>query len=358
MHYELICAYRWENPLVLVRIVVFTAYSLCLSLNMIRFFYVLFYYIRTFLKTKEWTMTWYYYLDIIIYGISSTCLYWWFKNLALRNTFVLPFENEQVFEEWTKNSQYIKNFLKLSPIAVIFLCIKNLQIFSVYFPAYGVLFDTIKKSKNNAISFFIMSLVLSMGFIIMGNLCFGAWSPDYLTLSDSALSLFFILMGQPQASFSDIHVFNPVAALYFFPAAILFQIILINIFLTLVIKEHDRIRKQKQLQSEAIAAIIYREYEWKMQMWYNFLVCRLDRRSKEEVFREKEEGKKMEDVRLKNDIKTTFLFNKVQLFGENRMRTKEEYEREIFENKVKIIKKKKIDILKRLNNFKSGNKKL
>ena len=40
------------------------------------------------------------------------------------------------------------------------------------------------------------------------------------------------------------------------------------------------------------------------------------------------------------------------------MQTKEDIEKEIFENKKKIIKQKKIDILRRINNFKSGNNKL
>ncbi|CDW82454.1 ryanodine-inositol-triphosphate receptor ca2 channel (rir-) family protein [Stylonychia lemnae] len=325
---------------------------------------------RVFFRLKKWGLEWYYYLDIVIYFLSTQSLWYWFQNLGTRSQFNLPVDDEAEFEKWNENQSYMRNFLSISPIAVIFLCFKNLQIFSVYFPAFGVLFDTIKKSKNNALSFFIMSMILSFGFIIAGMIMFGNQLLNYNSIENSALSLFFIMMTQAQTEYTDMEMTNPVGApLYFFPCAVLFQIILINMFMTLIITIYDGIRQKKQLESEAIAKILIRDYQWKFKLWANFILCRLDRRTKEEVFvdDEDDEEKKaklksqiaqmqLEQKRLKSDLKTTFLFNKVQLFGQTEMQTKEKYEEEVELNKRKILQKKKIDIIKRIVKFKTVDK--
>ena len=56
---------------------------------------------------------------------------------------------------------------------------------------------------------------------------------------------------------------------------------------------------------------------------------------------------------MRTDLKTTFLYNKVQLFGKKEMKTKEKYEEEILQNKKKILRKKKIDIINRILKFKT-----
>eukprot|EP00347_Sterkiella_histriomuscorum_P016539 403352808 len=303
---------------------------------------ILIHHFLVFTKTKHWGLQWYYYLDILIFFFSSYSLYFWFQNLATRGEFKLPFQSEQEFEYWNENQYFIRSFLQVSPIAVIFLCFKNLQIFSVYFPAFGVLFDTIKKSKNNALSFFIMSIILSFGFIIAGMIMFGNWIENYNSIQNSSMSLFFIMMTQAQTEYTQLEESNAIGApLYFYPAAIMFQIILINMFLTLILTVYEGIRSRKQLESEAIAKILVKEYTWNLKLWTNFLFCRVDRRSKEEFFLEDEE----------DQVKKTKL--KQQLFGKKEMKTKEKYEEEILQNKKKILRKKKIDIINRILKFKT-----
>lgn len=48
--------------------------------------------------------------------------------------------------------------------------------------------------------------------------------------------------------------YNPLGApLFFYPACILFQYILNNMFVTIIIEVYNNIRQKKQRQSEAIA---------------------------------------------------------------------------------------------------------
>lgn len=54
-------------------------------------------------------------------------------------------------------------------------------------------------------------------------------------------------------------------------------------FLSISIQVYDKIRKKKQLESEAIAKILIKDYKWKLWLWTNLVMCRLDKRSKEEI---------------------------------------------------------------------------
>lgn len=113
------------EPTIVMRILVFSSYSLCLSLNIFRFLYIIFRHVKIAFKTKQWELQWYYYLDVVIYCLCSYSLYYWFLNLAKRETFVLPFEDESDFELWNDNRIFIRNFFTVAPIAVVFLCFKN-----------------------------------------------------------------------------------------------------------------------------------------------------------------------------------------------------------------------------------------
>jgi len=59
------------------------------------------------------------------------------------------------------------------------------------------------------------------------------------------MELFFVFLTQAQTGFSDMYAVNSMTPLFFFPEKVIFQFILVNIFLTLIIKEYDKIRKQK-----------------------------------------------------------------------------------------------------------------
>lgn len=64
---------------------------------------------------------------------------------------------------------------------------KILQILTFYFPSFGVLFDTIRRTKDDALGFFILALIIMVGFTIAGNIWFGSHASDFMTLGNSFL---------------------------------------------------------------------------------------------------------------------------------------------------------------------------
>jgi hypothetical protein len=61
----------------------------------------------------------------------------------------------------------------MSSLACICLCIKNLRILTLYFPSFGLLFETIKKSKTNLFFFLVMCFVFLMACMFSSTMLFG-----------------------------------------------------------------------------------------------------------------------------------------------------------------------------------------
>jgi len=100
---------------------------------------------------------WYDYTDLIAVVFCLQSIYYWFKLYSQQGQFNLPITDFAELDYWIGHSILIQNYLNASSVAVIFLCIKNLRILTMYFPAFGVLFDTIRKAKTDLFFFFIVN---------------------------------------------------------------------------------------------------------------------------------------------------------------------------------------------------------
>lgn len=71
----------------------------------------------------------------------------------------MPITSEDEFNLWTVLAEDFKIYLRVSALAVVLMCLRNLRVLTVWFPAFGVLFDTIRKAKRDLVYFFIVSLI-------------------------------------------------------------------------------------------------------------------------------------------------------------------------------------------------------
>lgn len=69
-----------------------------------------------------------------------------FGSIFVRGKFILPITGEDEFNLWTELSEDFKIYLRVSALAVVLMCLRNLRVLTVWFPAFGVLFDTIHKA--------------------------------------------------------------------------------------------------------------------------------------------------------------------------------------------------------------------
>ena len=100
-----------------------------------------------------------------------------------------------------------------------------------------------------------MTFVLLFGYIIMGYCFFGFKEEMFSTLGQAAMTLFLMIMGE--VNFAEMDEANPeMSYIFFFPFMILFFLILLNMFLAIVMSTYDQLRKTKQINTEAMAAIL------------------------------------------------------------------------------------------------------
>src|SRR4051812_8374190 len=115
-------------------------------------------------------------------------------------------------------------FLRYSSIACLLWLLRINYTLTLYFPAFGVLFHTIRMTINTAFSFFIVLIIVLTGFFLAGHLWFGYLDENFNTIGMSALSVFFVILNQ--SNYDNLQSSNPTSApLYFFPVNIVFYLI-------------------------------------------------------------------------------------------------------------------------------------
>ena len=64
--------------------------------------------------------------------------------------------NESDFDGVIKFAADIQNYKRTGSTAIVLLCIRNLRILTTQFPAFGVLFETIRRAKSDLFFFFVV----------------------------------------------------------------------------------------------------------------------------------------------------------------------------------------------------------
>eukprot|EP00347_Sterkiella_histriomuscorum_P006429 403352809 len=325
-------------------------------------------------------------------------MYYWFVLYARKDQFNIPIEDMSEFNQQIDSCYYITQYLNSSSIAVVLLCIKNLRILMIFFPSFGVLFDTFRRAKQQLFYFFTMSLTFLVGFLFAGNSLFGSQLTDYRDVGTSMMSLFRMLVGE--FKFRSLERANPELAIVFFIIfVVFFFIILLNLLLTIVCEVYDSLRQKKALDSMAKAKIISKEnYEY-LQKWLSLILCRMEENKdsfldknldsnsssssdeeiqkksskvqisknqkdhhnqgqvdealailkRQQILREQQNRQKNQ---RKKDMKTVCLHNKAKLFESGKMlKTKEFIENEMNLIKRQIISKKVKEREERIKRF-------
>lgn len=69
-----------------------------------------------------------------------------------------------------------------------------------------------------------------------------------------------------------------VAMIIYFPFVILFNIFILDVFASIVMRTYDNMRVKKQIVTEAMASIIAEETRNKKEVLLDFLLCRITMR--------------------------------------------------------------------------------
>lgn len=162
---------------------------------------------------------------------------------------------------------------RVNSITCVLMVIKITLALKNKFPSFGVLFDTIWKSKNDLINFSFITLILLFGFVFMGILAFGIRYNMFNSIQGALNALFIMILSN--VGYSDLVLANSDLALIFTVVyCTLFYTILLNMFIAIVISTYIEIKSQSQLMLEAKAKIVGEEAKKIIMNIYNLLFFR------------------------------------------------------------------------------------
>ena len=195
------------------------------------------------------------------------------------------------------------------------------------------------------------------------------------------MTLFVLLM--TEFDYMDMEEANRTFAfIYFASFIVIFYMVLKTVFTSMLIKVYDRIRQKKQLETQAQANILGKEYRQRFNLYKNLIFCKIEpeeidvysqkflaevkvvmskkkvskMEAKKLVIEEFEFEKKQQMLNLPRDVKNIFIYNRIQISQLGKVvKTKEQIEDEMFEAKAQIVRNKKKEHRDRIQRLKEGD---
>jgi len=124
-----------------------------------------------------------------------------------------------------------------------------------FWKAYNVLMSTLQKSLPNILKFMVCTIILYVGFLLMGWVVIGPYSIKFRTLSQSSEALFSLLNGDDMfATFYTISdqnmTINVFGKIYIYLFVILFIYVVLSLFIAIVLDAFDAVNEN--IKSEGL----------------------------------------------------------------------------------------------------------
>lgn len=221
----------------------------------IGFLYIVFLIVRkTFhLKLKDFPFEWYYWLDIIVIAISfGSQIISYTSFLFLSKHYTISIEYEDDFYFWANHSLDMRLYLRITGLAIVFICFRLIRFLYTSFPNFGVVFQTLGYAYKEILAFMTIVVSILIGISMMTHIAFGSYSSAFSTINSSLVETFLIFIGIfDYNNFYNKNYYNPIAPYFFVFFMIFMNLILINTFLCIIRNNYAEIKEKKQKINEA-----------------------------------------------------------------------------------------------------------
>jgi hypothetical protein len=210
----------------------------------------------------------------VIVSISLYCT----STLAYVGQFELPMADKDDIEQLMRQLMHFRSFVQVSAVAALLSTLESIAILKDKFPSFGLLFDTVRRAYVDISNFTIILVALLLAFGLMGTICFGAQAEQFSTLQNSMLTLFTALLNN---SFYEIvqKANDSMAAVFFILFIILFNFVLMNMFLAIVMSTFHELSNENSHLLQAKASLTADQVKKARDNWRNLLCCRVNMRS-------------------------------------------------------------------------------
>ena len=249
---------RLESYLITI-IIVLSLYCVGLTIQTFKLIQNLIRVCKVFYDTKKLDLEWFEYIEILNISLAmTTILIFIILSSVNYNKYSLPIVDPADFD---KIATYLNNFItltRINSISCFLIMLKVTIVLKNKFPSFGVIFDTIRKSKRDFINFCIFTIIILFGFVLFGNLAFGPRHSMLSTIQGAFDTLFIIILSQ--VNYDDLYIANPLLSpIYLILYSIFFFFVLKNLFLVMTISMYRSIKQRNYLILQAKAEIAKEE---------------------------------------------------------------------------------------------------
>lgn len=211
------------------------------------------------------------YIDLISIGITfaAICYWWTYVNVITRGVNVEPRYDvyqdleaparlfqlsdngaglTRAFDELSDVSacaRYLSLYVTLMSINIVFYVARILK-FMNFQPRIGLVTRTLAIAASDLVHFFVLAIVVFIGYGIMGHLLFGSQIEAFSTMSDALQTNFEMLLGEVTVADQMMDLVGPsiefAAVLYFWSYQIFVFMILLNFLIAIIVDAFSEVK--------------------------------------------------------------------------------------------------------------------
>ena len=141
------------------------------------------------LLKNNWTG--YDYLEIILAALTTTIIVIFaIIDLVNANRFRLPIMDSDTFDAIISYALTFKVLSRIASCTCFMSVVRLVALLKIKFPSFGVLFETIKVSKNDIINFGVMGIIIYIGFTLSCMLGMGVHDATFSSFSNTSTRVF------------------------------------------------------------------------------------------------------------------------------------------------------------------------
>ena len=214
-----------------------------------------------------------------------------FYKLYLFNSNVFPIQinNEKLFSNWLSYALKIKDYNRITGLAMFFIMVRLIRILYTSFPNFGIVFQTLSLASREIVAYIILLMMLIFGITMMSYLNFGWYSISYKYIGDTVMNTLLMLTGNfDYYTISNSNRQSEIVPYFYTFFMFFYNLILINVFLLTIRNNYADVKEKDQKYNEAYALMLAEKSMELRNKFFNFLICG------EPVF--EEEKQKKEDL--------------------------------------------------------------
>jgi hypothetical protein len=211
-----------------------------------------------FVRTRNYTLEWYDWVDLFVLLITITSEIIFLVLIFFRaREFPIIVSTSDEFQYWLNLSLQIKQWQIITGISLMLTMIRLVRFLSTQFPTFGIVFEAVSNASNEFLAALAIVFLMILGVVTMFHSSFGWYSETFKTVEQSFITVYLMFIGI--FDFDDIisdNSYFSIAPYFFVAFMIVFNLILINIFLCVIRNNYWEIKEKREMFNRAYSLMI------------------------------------------------------------------------------------------------------